>query len=319
MAKATEEHQPDYWFVLVCGLPVRGDSFQLGESITLNRLPDPLSVFDLAGAGAVGFREWAVLEPLASAATAELVSPTPAASTPGHDALNKCWLVSALLVLRGFAHHICPAASTYSWTLVAGHQARTSPTFHSQLKEEGIDKAVYEPRASLPPFRGGLLEYHLSVLVPKEVRNDPFDQAEAHWFASHLEHFSHLAANDERFRFALEAAVDWRYGRDLRAAIARLWAGIEALLAVRSELVFRVSLMASAILAPRGLQRLEEFNRVKALYEVRSKAVHGEPIRNATLSQAVHESFDLLRQLLLDAVERGSVRTAEEYQREILC
>src|SRR5579871_6463630 len=96
---------PDVWNVLVCGLPLAEDSFDLGSSLTLRRIVAPLSVFDLAAAGAVGFREWAILEPLAPAATAEIVSPVSGASAPGYDALNKCWLVSSLLVLRGFADH----------------------------------------------------------------------------------------------------------------------------------------------------------------------------------------------------------------------
>jgi hypothetical protein len=58
-----------------------------------------------------------VLEPLAPSAAAEIVSPTSAAQLPGYDALNKCWLASALLVIRGFARHLCPAVSAYSTAL----------------------------------------------------------------------------------------------------------------------------------------------------------------------------------------------------------
>jgi hypothetical protein len=47
----------------------------------------PLSVFDLAAAGAVGFREWAMLEPLAAACTSGIESAADAATLPGYDAL----------------------------------------------------------------------------------------------------------------------------------------------------------------------------------------------------------------------------------------
>ena len=140
---------------MVCGLPLAEPSFDLGSSLTLRRLITPLSIFDLAAAGAVGFRQWAVIEPLAPVATAEIVSPVDAATMPGYDPLNKCWLVSALLVIRGFARHICPACSAYSWNFIAGHQKSSAPAFQRQLKEEGVEKAVYEPRQSLPPFQGG--------------------------------------------------------------------------------------------------------------------------------------------------------------------
>jgi hypothetical protein len=229
------ESKPEAWHVLVCGLPLLADSLDLGESLTVRRLVQPLSVFDLAAAGAVGFREWAVLEPLAPVATSEIVSPLGAAKSPGYDALNKCWLVSALLVIRGFAKHFCPAVSAYSWNLIAGHQRQTATSFRSQLAEEGIEKAVFEPRRSLPKFSGGLLDYHLSMLVPRDFKDVPLDSAEAQWISTHIEKFT----SDERFRFALEASVDWRYAKDPRAAISRLWAGIESLFGISAELVLK--------------------------------------------------------------------------------
>lgn len=124
---------PQAWHVLVCGLPLVGDAFELGESISLRRLVNPLTVFNLADGGADGFREWAALEPLSSVATAELVSPLSAAKSPGYDALSKCWLVSALLVIRGFAKHYCPAVSAYSWNLIAGISVRLQPAFTRNL------------------------------------------------------------------------------------------------------------------------------------------------------------------------------------------
>ena len=313
-----EPAPPDTWHVLVCGLPLAQDSFDLGSSLTLRRLLTPLSVFDLASAGAVGFREWSVLEPLARAANAEIVSPVEAAKVPGYDALNKCWLVSALLVIRGFARHICPACSAYSWNFIAGHQSASSESFRHQLAEEGVGKAVFEPRHSLPPFQGNLLDYHLRLLVPRETRSTPFDAREAAWMASNFERFNLLASRDERFRFALKAATDWRYEDDPRAALARLWAGVESIMGIKSELVYRVSLSAATVLAPRGTERLGAFKKVKALYGLRSKAVHGEPIAEDKLMTGVHGSFEVVRALLLDAVERGKLRTDEDFSEEML-
>ncbi len=310
---------PQTWNVLVCGLPLGGESFELGSSLVLRPLWTPLTVFDLAAAGAVGFREWAALEPLAAFATAEVTSPAgDEAVAPGYDALNKCWLVSALLVIRGFARHICPARSAYSWNFIAGHQQSASPTFRKQLAEEGPAKAVFEPRGSLPQFQGGLLDYHLRLLIPKETRSTPFDSKEADWFRSYFERFNQLAAADERFRFALEAAVDWRYAKDPRAAVARVWAGLESLLGINSELIYRVALSAATVVASRGTERIAAFKKIKGLYGIRSKAVHGEPIAEGKLFTGLHDSFDVLRKLLLDAVERGAVRSNEDFFLELL-
>lgn len=193
-----------------------------------------------------------------------------------------------------------------------------SPLFRKQLAEEGPERAVFEPRGSLPKFSGGLLDYHLRLLIPKEARTTPFDSTEADWFSSHFERFNQLAADDERFRFALEAAVDWRYAKDPRAAVARVWAGVESMLGISSELVYRVALSASTVVASRGPDRVTAFKQLKALYGVRSKAVHGEPIVEEKLFSALHESFDVLRTLLLDAVERGALRTDDDFFQELL-
>src|SRR5205823_13816076 len=43
--------QPDSWHVLIIGLPLTEDAFELGAGLTLRRLLRPLSTFDLAAAG----------------------------------------------------------------------------------------------------------------------------------------------------------------------------------------------------------------------------------------------------------------------------
>lgn len=68
--------------------PLGGDSFDLGSSLTLRRLVRRLTVLDLAALGGVGFREWALLDPLADAA---IESPAAAPPTPGcgHSLLRR--------------------------------------------------------------------------------------------------------------------------------------------------------------------------------------------------------------------------------------
>lgn len=318
MTQPLHEIEPKAWHVLVCGLPLSEDILELGPYISIRRIVNPLTVFDLAAVGAVGFREWATLEPFASSATAEIVCLAEAEELQGYDPLNRCWLASALLVLRGFARHLCPAVSSYSWSLIAGHQAQTSESFREQMIEEGVDSAIYRPRMSLPAFRGGLLEYHLKLFLPKQIKSDALDVAEAKWCQEHFEEFNRLAHEEERFRFALEAAIDWRYSKDARAAIARVWAGIESLFAINSELLYRISLLASTIMAQRGAARIEAYKRTKRIYGVRSKAVHGESLSDTKLIDGLHDSFEILRTFLLDCVSRGKVRKEEDYLLELL-
>jgi len=66
-----ETHEGN-WYVLMMGLTGPQKPLTLAPGLTLVPLDSPLSVFDLAAAGAVGFREWAMLEPVAHLCTCEI-------------------------------------------------------------------------------------------------------------------------------------------------------------------------------------------------------------------------------------------------------
>lgn len=305
------------WYVLVIGLPTPDADVVLADGVTLRPVASQLSVFDLAALGGAGFREWAVLEPIAPAATCEIETAHDAAVVPGYDALNRAWLAAALLVLRGYTGLLTPACCSYSWNRVAGHQERTSHMFQQQLAKEGVDAAVLESQRALPTFSGGILDYHLRVIATQSPRHDRLDDSDIAWFAKHFEVFNDLAGNNEAFRFALAAAVDWRYSTDRRSALARIWAGIEALLGVSSELVFRISVYAAAVPEPRGEARRRRFTAVKKLYAARSKAVHGDAIDHAALASTLDESFGLLSDLLRHVAEQGRPLTNDDFDRAV--
>ena len=297
------------WYILLAGLPRFQTSAVLAPGLGLRPLESPPSVFDLAAAGAVGFRGWAALEQFASACTAEIESAKDASITPGYDTLNRAWLATGLMVLRGFTKLWGVACSGYSWNLIAGHQASHSEHFKKQAQEEGIDKAVFQPKHSLAPFHGNLLDYHLTCFIDAGCRHDAPNEADAEWIRTHFDTFNRLASENEAFRFALEAAIDWRFAKEPRSAVARLWGGIEALFGINSELVYRISLYSACLLAERGEARKRKFVEVTRLYGLRSKVVHGEKLAQEKISQAMSDSFHLLRGLLLVAVERGKPTT----------
>lgn len=300
------------WYILLAGLPRFDSSLVLAPGVALRPLESPLTVFDLAAAGGVGFRGWAALEQFAPACTAEIESAKDANITPGYDTLNRAWLTTGLLVLRGFTKLWGVACSGYSWNLIAGHQPRHSEHFRKQAESDGIDSAVFQPKHSLAPFRGNLLDYHLSCFIDAGCRSDAPNEADAQWIKTHFEVFNRLAADSEPFRFALGAAIDWRFAKEPRSAVARLWGGIEALFGISSELVYRISLYSACLLAERGEARKRKFEEVKRLYGLRSKVVHGEKLAEEKISQAMSDSFHLLRDLLLVAVERGQPITAAD-------
>lgn len=295
------------WYVLVAGLLRPENALTLAPGISLRPLQQAPSVFDLAAAGAVGFRHWAVLEPVASACTVELESTKDGAVFPGYDTLHRAWLASALLVLRGYTRHVCVACSEYPWDTIAGHQQRTAGIFKEQLRAEGPEAALHNSRRSLPSFHGNLLDFHLSLLSNQDARTEPVTSDDAAWISEHFEVFSRLAAQSQSFRLALEAAIDWRYAKEPRSAVARLWSGIEAIFGVTSELVYRISLLSACLLTDRGDKRRQKFDEIKKLYGLRSKVVHGEPLSEDKVESALNDSYHLLCDLLQLTISRGHV------------
>lgn len=305
------------WYVLIAGLSRPTSALTLAPGVSLRPLEQPLSVFDLASAGAVGFRSWAVLEPVAPACCSEIESAKDAAILPGYDTLNRAWLASTLLVLRGFTLHLCVACSSYSWNIVAGHQERTSHVFQQQLREEGPDAAVYQSKRDLPRFQGNLLDFHLTLLTNKDARTGQVSVEDAIWIHEHFDVFNNLAAQSQSFRFALEAAIDWRFAKDARSAVARLWSGIEAIFGITSELVYRISLLSACLLAERGDTRKVKFEEVKKLYGLRSKVVHGEQLTDEKVASALNDSYHLLAGLLLLSINKGHVLDQEDFDQAV--
>jgi hypothetical protein len=295
------------------GLPRPAAPLTLAPGLTLVPLESPLSVFDLAAAGAVGFREWAMLEPVSRVCTCEIETAKDSDVVPGYDTLNRAWLASALLVLRGFSRHLAIACSSYSWSLIAGHQKRSSQAFQEQVASEGVEPAIYRPKRDLPPFKGNVLDFHTRFLVDTDARTDPVSSDDAAWIATHFATFNRLASKSEPFRLALEAAIDWRYAKEPRLAVGRIWSGIEAVFGVSSELVYRISILCASLLEKRGEPRKARFQAVKKLYGLRSKAVHGEPLPQEQLVSAMNDSHRLLRELLLLTIERGRLLGADDF------
>ena len=310
-----EQHLSDAhegnWYVLVFGLPALDEPLILASGLSIRPLPVTLTVFDLAALGAVGFRAWAILEPLIAGCTAEIESARDANVMPGLDTLNRAWLAISLLILRGHTMTMGVAASNYSWREIPVREENT----------EGIpsprDAFPRKARTDLPPFKGHLLDYLLRLFGDADLRESPVDQSDAKWMAEHFETFNVLANKNKKFWFALQAAVDWRYAKDSRSALARIWTGIESLFGISSELVYRISLLCASLLEPRGEGRKARFNAVKRLYGLRSKAVHGDVLSDEQLNTATSGSFHLLRQLLLITIHKGHCLTAEDFDEAV--
>jgi hypothetical protein len=312
------DRESSNWYVLLAGLSSPEAEVHLASGLTLRPLAAVPSVFDLAAAGAAGFRQWAAIEPFASLCTCEIESSFDGTASAGYDTLNRAWLATSLLVLRGFTTLQGIACSTYSWGEVAGYQKRSSEVRKRDILEKGVETVLRPSSIDLSPFHGQVLDYHFRLFPGKGPRSDAPNSEDAAWTQQYFETANHLAATAPGFRLALECAVDWRYSKEPRSAIARLWTGIESMFAVQTELVFRISLLAASLLEPRGYSRRARFAATKKLYNLRSKAVHGASLPESALADGLDETFRLLRDLVLVSLARGKVFDEEDLENVLL-
>jgi len=150
-----------------------------------------------------------------------------------------------------------------------------------------------------------VIHYHF---YDHPARNDAYKigESECVWLEENFRKAQSLL-HDHRFRTAVHCLATYRWHSLPRAQLALLWAGIESLFAVDTEIVFRVSLYAAKFLSPtdRDVQR-EIFESVRQLYKFRSQAVHGGKLKEEP-RESVANSALLLSQLVRACVERNEL------------
>jgi hypothetical protein len=145
------------------------------------------------------------------------------------------------------------------------------------------------------------------------MRTGAVSAEDAAWISTHFDVFNKIAAENLAFRFALEAAFNWRFAKDPRTAVAQIWSGIEAIFGISSELVYRISTISASLLAERGDARKAKFEEVKDLYGLRSKIVHGGSLADEKVLDAINGSFELLNDLLILSINKGRALKAADF------
>ena len=133
---------------------------------------------------------------------------------------------------------------------------------------------------------------------------------EACWLEANIR-IARKLLDDDRFQGAAHALASYRWHPHGRARLALLWAGIEGLFGIESEIVFRLSLYVARFLAPDDcVERVRLFAQTKKLYKLRSTAVHGGHVKGDS-GVAVRSSVELLQKLLRRCVEVGGLPQVE--------
>lgn len=148
--------------------------------------------------------------------------------------------------------------------------------------------------------RLSVIDYRRLTILQEEART--LNEAECMWLEANFEN-AQMLLSQHGFQNAVHCLATYHWHSLPRARLALLWAGIEGLFGVDSEVVFRVSLYTAKFLAPNDtfVQR-QIFADVKRLYNVRSKAVHGGRLKGDP-SNSVSESVELLRRLIVACIE----------------
>jgi hypothetical protein len=133
---------------------------------------------------------------------------------------------------------------------------------------------------------------------------------EAAWLEKYFQNASLLLKLD-RFMDAANALSSYHWHVHPRVKLAILWAGVEGLFGIDSELAFRLSLYIARFLEPEdSAVRKKVFEDTKRLYKQRSAAVHGAKIKGDT-DASVQASVDLLQRLIRRWVEKTALPDVE--------
>lgn len=276
------------WYILGNGIYFEEDEVDILPYLKLRKV-NKLSVFELAGLGAKGFQQWSLIEPFCYLKNNFEIISSENGSTFGYDVLNRAWLLNTLFVLRRKTSINSIALLNKSW---------------NNLK-------------TLNDIHANLCDYHVKMIRVDSLNEFKIENSDIHWLKEYFETANFLAFKHEKFRYSLEVLNSWRYCVDLKSAIAIIWAAIESIVDVSTEITYRLSLSVSSLLYARGEKRVDKFKEVKKLYNLRSKVVHGSNLNDNDIENALAASFNLLSELVSYMIENNRMITENEFETAI--
>jgi hypothetical protein len=212
------------------------------------------------------------------------------AVSDNQGAFNIAWWIISALRIKTLAEILVPAVADYSWSTIS---AISDGRCYVQMFEDVPKAKIFGP--------------------PVKV-----SQVETDWIILNLIKFSTLV-EVPKFRLAVESLTENHFTNSERMVAATIWAGIEALFEIQIELSFRLAVVIASILESRGNSRKELYKRIKKLYGVRSKAVHGGSITGDKLKEHIIEARKLLSKLLCHFIEEGALPSEDEIDNYIFC
>jgi len=208
-----------------------------------------------------------------------------------YDRINTIWWLVSLLRLHSTCLVFCPATANASFSEAV---AVPDDAFH-------VWPIEVEPRKTWEE-------------APKRI----ITEADVEWLAAHWEAARLLRKQSTEFALATYAFDQCTFLSQPELALLSLWGALEALFSPDSrELRFRVSSNIAAFLEPAGIVRMELQSRIAKLYDVRSKAAHGQHGQQADIRTPLRETYQLVRRVLIQIVEEGHAPTHEDLRRRL--
>ena len=147
-----------------------------------------------------------------------------------------------------------------------------------------------------------ITNYHLHGLSNKIFT---LKEKDAKWIEINICRARDLQKND-KFLNAIHCLASYKWHTLPRAQLAIIWAGIEGLFEIESEISFRISLYISNFLEKNKKKREDMFKNIKNLYNYRSDAVHGSKMKG-NAAEIVNSSAILLRKIIIKCINDNAI------------
>lgn len=163
-------------------------------------------------------------------------------------------------------------------------------------------------------LRDGVAEATLSERIPAVSEWSNISAETASWLKQNWYRSFGLSYNDTVLYAVSSLYHSHRSSKDL--GMVSVWAGLERIFSTKdAELKYRVCTNLASFLEPPGESRYQLFKHLSSLYNDRSKAAHGSPMKNPS---AYEESVRIASRALLRIIEINSVPDKDDFERELL-
>jgi len=285
MENAVDQAQTHYY--ILSGIQLEFDSFDLGHGVTLSRtyvhlMSHPMLAFEPPPKGKHHPAPWQPVEASPNTTSIDLYAQLSIPCLPND---NK-------------AHH-----NQASWIALLLRFATDTTVTITLSSSAGLQKVkAGEVRARLlEPIR----RLHEGTTVGLET---------AEWLRDNWHTSLHLSDN-ETLMFVL-GAIYHSHRSSEELGLVSVWSALERLFSSNAaELKYRVCMNIAAFLEPPGEERYHKFKYLTKLYDARSAAAHGSPVKRAA---AYMDSATIASQAILRIIELGRVPTTDDLEKELL-